>query len=1081
MTNADLPKHSYLVVVLCLFLTQPIFPDTALDQLISSKKYAEATAYADSALPSPSRTADIWAKLGEANEELGFLDRSLACYLVGSRMDPKNADALTGIAAIYNRMGMHAKALTSASKSLTLRAAAPAAREYAAASIALGKTGQAKTALQKALDLDPKNVAVIRTLADLYWKERAFDKALPLMRTACAASPNAEEAYRIGHALLDAGKTDSALVFLKDAIERNPSLFDADLDLARAYYRKEKFLASASEYEKVVDKGLMTATDYYNRAVATEKTRGADAFSAYKAAAEAFGRSKSIESVVSHLKTGSGELERKHFAAAIFHLKFVAAGDTGHSLAPDINNLLAEAYAGIGSLKRALSCLEQEAKRDETNTATLERLADLYQKARMPDKAHETYLKLAAQSPANPVLFASIGDDNLKTKRYADALDSYQKSFDLDHSARAACGVAAAAAGLEMWDRALDAARLAIQKDPSLVEPRKVAAEASLRTDRYKDAREQLDFLVSKDPAKADYWKQLAYCCKKLGDSAALAVADEKVTELDKTDIESRMRLGATLYARREYRKALEVYKSLAKLLPQNSDVFKILYNAAAALGDNLQAATYLKKYCKLLPRDAEAWKRLGDLYYDMKSFDEALVAFRKATALDPALKGVYKRYAELALSHGTREEATGALTNATGTGEADAAMCAQLGSLLEKKGAYTRAITYYGMALQMDPHGAGTTSALARCQIHAGKAADALVSLRTAVAANPDAVDEYKLIGDLYRKRNQPDSAAAAYKLFLRKSPHDTAAAMAVARQAIAGKDCATALSYLAQIDDAEAGSASYCFVRGQAFHCAKDYAAAIRSLEKARAAPGAPKDRRTTLMRLLADAYDKVNDTARAIAVYKGYLSLTGAIDPDAAYRLAKLSESTDPALAGKMYQQNAARFPDDYRNYFDAARQYARQSATYDKAIAMIRKCIAVKDTVPYLWLVLGRIYGKRGETTQELKAYQNYLLGEATNAGASEEIGTSLLDRDMAKHATIYLENANSLVPTNPDYMFQLARCYEQTNRRSEALALAEKADTLSPGNVKIGNFANYMRLRMRKTENGDTARSVDFAR
>jgi tetratricopeptide (TPR) repeat protein len=242
---------------------------------------------------------------------------------------------------------------------------------------------------------------------------------------------------------------------------------------------------------------------------------------------------------------------------------------------------------------------------------------------------------------------------------------------------------------------------------------------------------------------------------------------------------------------------------------------------------------------------------------------------------------------------------------------------------------------------------------------------------------------------------------------------------------------------------------------------------------LQAAAKAPNKDKDHRVSLFRMLAESYDNASDTTLAVAAYKRYISAAASPDPNASYRLARLSESSDPSLAGKMYERNAARFPTDYRNYFDAARQYSRQSATYDKAIVMIRKCISMRDTVPYLWLVLGRIYGKRNATALELKAYQNYLLGEATNAGASEDIGNSLLERDMAKQAAQYLENAYALAPHNPDYALSLAQCYEKTGRMSDALVLAAKADSLKPDDVKIKNFANYLRLRMGKNGSGDT--------
>lgn len=971
-----------------LIVSACAFADPEFDRLISSGKFSQATSYADSAIPAASRSSDIWVKLGIANAELGYLDRSLACYMVGSRLDQKNPVALCGIAAVYNRMGSHSKALTFAGKSVAIQPSADGERQYAIACNALGKHDAAQSALQKALELEPGNVSLLRALAALYWQEGAHDKAMPLLRAAYTSSPNAGEAFRIGESLLQSNKPDSAIVFLKDALGRNPALFDADLALARAYYRKEKFLASAAEFEKTLDKGIMTPRDFYDRAVALEKSGDSTAlFDAYKAAATAYGSAKSAESGISHLKTGYGELAQKHFASALAHFKMVAVIDTGRTLAPDLNVSLGEAYAGKHDFAQAIACLELERTVGRANPVVLARLAELYQRTHAPDKATRIYNELAAAGKGDASLFIILGDDNMRAKRYADALSFYEKSQVLQSSARAACGTANAAAALEMWNKAIDNAMMAIRIDPSLSEPRIVAAQACLRVDHYKEAKEQLDVLVARSPAKVEYWEQLAFCCEKLGDNAGLALADQKTADLDKRNVEARLRLGAAMLDRKEYAKAFDLYKALAVLTPQNPEVYKALYSAATGLADNLKAATYLKKYCALVPTDVEALSRLGDLYLGMKSFGPALAAYRNAVAIDPTFKGLGKRYAEAALAHGTADESIRSLTIAIQDNEADAALCEKLGALLEKKGMYWKAITYDSMALHLEPNTTGLTLPLARCLYKSGRAGDALECLRSAVRANLSSTDEYKLMGDIFVAQKKPDSSFVSYSNYLAKKPLDTSVAMTMARYALANQKCKEALACLSPIHDPMTGKPNYEFLYGSALYYSRDYAGAIPHLQAAAKAPDKGKDRRVSLFRMLAESYDIANDTTLAVAAYKRYISAAAAPDPNASYRLAKLSESTDPSLAGRMYERNAARFPADYRNYFDAAREYSRQSATYDKAITMIQKCISIRDTVPYLWLVLGRIYGKRNATSLELKAYQNYLLGEANNAGTS----------------------------------------------------------------------------------------------
>jgi cytochrome c-type biogenesis protein CcmH/NrfG len=60
-------------------------------------------------------------------------------------------------------------------------------------------------------------------------------------------------------------------------------------------------------------------------------------------------------------------------------------------------------------------------------------------------------------------------------------------------------------------------------------------------------------------------------------------------------------------------------------------------------------------------------------------------------------------------------------------------------------------------------------------------------------------------------------------------------------------------------------------------------------------------------------------------------------------------------------------------------------------------------------------------------------------------------------------------ACTLRPDNPDYMFQLARGYEKTNRLADALPIAMKADQLKPGNAELQSLLGYIKMRMEKKQ------------
>ena len=1338
-------RRLFLLPIIMELLVIPGFSDDSFNRLILSKKYNEAVAYADDNIPPGSRTADIWTKVGFANEQLGLLEKALASYIVGTRIDTKSYDSYFGIARIYNAMNRPDNALSYAKKAMDIKPSGPASWEYAKACLALKKPEDAKEALEKVVQFDPTNAVANKGLAEIYWKEKAYEKAIPLLKTAYAANPNPDDAFRIGKSLNEANKYDSAIYFLKEALGRNPSLAAAYLELARAYYQRSKYLAAASEYEKIAGKTPFMAIDHYNRAVSNEKTGNAEgAMKAYRAAAEAFGADKSPEAIASHLKAGTAELESKNYSAALPHLLAVAASNTDENQDVDIQFKLADAYAGSGNVSKAIACLEKALSTDKNNVEAYARLADLYQKNGQTDKAKQIFEKCVTLKPNDPKIFLALGEYNLKAKKYEEALSYFGKSYVIENSGSAAAGIAGAALALGKTEKALDAAESAARLSPSLVEPRIVLYKCYMKAKNYQEARTHLNFLVDKAPMDLEYWKSLAECCVQLKDSARCADADKKIIEMEKNNVPSRQRYGAYLLSSREYSKALPVYKELSALTPQNADVFKNLYAVANSLGDKQAALGYMKRYCALRPDDVTAQKYIGNVYFDLKNFDAALDAFRKvvksdpttkgiyrqyvqivtakglndeiqsaiigaiatgeadgamytalagayqnkgaydkaiayfqkaseldprnvalissiakcnekaghfdeaavfyaqvlalnpssvedyktlgnlflkrnkkreavdafkkylekskpdnalarfvadfaysqknydeaarfygmisgeeaqkadllfnygqtcyqvksykkasellgklatitpknpevfkllsmiategnapknvsadylakylelkpsdaasqrelgdmlyerkdlagalrayrkAIAADPSLKGIYKRYYEIAVSQNAVADIEAALNGADKAGEVDGAMFAQLGAFAEKKALYPKAIVYYQKAQQMDPTNNSVTSAIARCQVKTGKITDAIVTYQQVVALNPNAIDEHKILGELLQKQNKPDQAVDEYKRYLAKKPGDPGITMLVAENAFKYNDYNEAAKFLGGIEKEKSGDVTYLFLYGKTCFFISRYKKTCELFEQIRAMESGPKKfknlDRPTLLKMLGESYEKLGENAKAVAIYAEYMRQPDVKDPDIFFKMAQMQEAISPAAAAAMYERNTIRFPKEYRNYYEAARLYAKQKGAGEKAVTLIKKCIALKDTVPFLWQALGRIYGQMGKTSLELDAYRKYIQRDAPNPEICADIGTSLLKRNIVNESIVYLEIATALQPDNTEYLFQLARGYEKTNRLKEAITLLKKADQINPGQDKIQTYLNYVQLRAAK--------------
>ena len=780
------------------FSAARVYSDDAFDKLIRDKNFKAALDYADDKIPAPSRTADVWVKLGKANEQLGLIEKALACYLVSWRLNPKDYESMVGAARIYNKLDQPDNALSMAQKALDASFTAEASWEYASACIKLKRPADAKKALEKVIETDSSNAIANKELGNIYYTDKQYDKAFPLLQKSYATQPDADLAYRLGKAYLEVNRIDDAIKYLKEAVTKNPGLVDAELDLSRSYYKREKYLAAASEFEKIGSRPEMTAMDQYMRAVSNEKNQNNDnALKAYLIAIDKFGGSTAPEAINARLKVGNANMAQKNYEAALAQFLFIANADPQGKIVENINFLLADAYDGSGNGSKAITCLEKALAAKPDNIEATARLADLYEKNGMGDKAKSTYEKMISLNPNDPAIYLTLGQYNLKARKNSEALKNFEKSYLLDHKAPAAQGIALAASSLDQWDKARDAAESSIRLDPNLMDSRIILAKAYLKDKNYAGAKEQLEFLVGKKPSELEYWKQLAVCYVQLNDQAKLANADKKIVDMDKNNVDSRLRLAQYALAQGQVKQAYDMYKELSLLTPQNAEVFKTLYDLSGKSGDRGAASVYLRKYLSINPSDAIAQRNLGDLSYDLKDQDGALSAYRAALKLDPTIKGFYKRYAELVIAKGQQDEVIKVLSSAIKSGEADVGAYTTLGMIYQQKALYSKALEMYQKAMQMDPQNVDVLSAVAECQAKTGDRNGAIITYEQVIMMNPKADKELKELGDLYLKDNRNDQAITVYKKYLEKTPSDQDVAKGVGMALYQKKQYADAVKY--------------------------------------------------------------------------------------------------------------------------------------------------------------------------------------------------------------------------------------------------------------------------------------------
>lgn len=1040
-----------MAFLLVLINAIAVFSDKEMDKLLSEGKYREAVEYADKSIPASDRTAMHWIKIAKANDALGFTEKALACYLVSWRMNPDDFNALVGAARVYNNLQQPDNAINMAKKALEMNFTAEASWEYARACIALKRPAEAKKALEKVIKSDIENLVANRELGNIYINEKEWARAVPLLKKAYIAQKSSDLAYKTGMAYCEIGAADSAVVYLKKSIEmKGPP--EAVKYLACAFFYKKEYGKALNEYSKV-SPDMLTAQDYYRIAVSKDYTAdNENAIMAYQTAVTEFGAETSKEALWARAKTGDFFLSKGNYQKALEQFGFIVNADQQGKVVPQGCFKLAEAYQGLGDNKKAISTLQKAISLDKKNFEAYARLADLYQKNGMNDKAEQTYRVMMEISPDDPDVYLVLGKYNLNAKKYSEALNMFQKSNSLKNSGNALEGIAVCAFNLKKYDDAYRAAESALKLDMNFRDARMVMVSVLMNRGDCKNAQKHLEALLKKEPDNIGILKQAAVCLQKNNQKKKLLEVDKRIVALDSRNVRSRMRLAEYADSVGDTKKALKYYKELALLQPDTAEIVRKLYQLFSKNGDKEKAVEYVNKFINLKPDDASAYRDLGDLMYESKKLDSALEAYRTALKKDPSIKGFYKRYADIVIAKGQQDEVIKALTKVIDANEAEIGTYTTLGMIYQQKKKYPEAVDMYQKALKIDPSNLDALSATASCQAENGDLKDAVISYEQVIMMNPQVKEEYRLLGELYLKLGRHQEGMQKFKEYLEKGERDESIVQIVAKHAFDNKMYADVIKYLDRLGSNI--SENQVSMYTESGFSLKEYKVVTDFLEKVKDNDKLNKQTRNEAYKKLSEAYEMSGNDSMAAKAYGEYILLPGVNDKDAAYKHAFFVQKTDESKARNIYEKNIKKYPQDHRNFLELGLIYSKNKEMYKKAVDMLQRVTEMAGSVPQVWLEMARIYGEIGDEENEFRACEKYLDKDPQNPEANKRIGILLMKKSEHNKAMVHLELANNLSAEDPLVMSMLAKGYNHSGRTNEALDLLLKARELKKEDPQI---------------------------
>jgi tetratricopeptide (TPR) repeat protein len=191
--------------------------------LRDAKRYDEARAFLDKAAEKDPQNADVPYQRGLIELANKNLDGAVTALNKAIELNPKNANAMMNLGVAYQHQRKNAEATAMFRRATQAAPNAPTAWVQLAGALAADSTAAAQRAYDKALSLDPQNVAAKRGKGYTHLVLEQYPQAISLLKEATAAAPNEVDGWVwLGQAQLNSGKHAEARDSFQRALKLDP-------------------------------------------------------------------------------------------------------------------------------------------------------------------------------------------------------------------------------------------------------------------------------------------------------------------------------------------------------------------------------------------------------------------------------------------------------------------------------------------------------------------------------------------------------------------------------------------------------------------------------------------------------------------------------------------------------------------------------------------------------------------------------------------------------------------------------------------------------------------------------------------
>jgi putative PEP-CTERM system TPR-repeat lipoprotein len=855
-----------------------------------------------------------------------------------------------------------------------------------------------------------------------------------LVCSACG-SKTKESLYSEGVKQLEASNPGGAVVFFKNALEKDGNFGDARFQLAKAYAALGKNEQAEKEFTKVLTQNpsrdeVLLELARINNALG----KGEQAFTL----AEQY--------LVKHPGTADG-LEvlgvscavRKRYEDAQSYLSQALKADPGRSA---IKLELASVNLATGGVEKAKNFLNEVIQAEPKNFRALFMLAAVEKGAGNNDKAVAVYQKILqldsnqttaqyklgliqiekgeldkADSAADELIkqFPKKGDGyRLKglvgfyRKNYGDAIASLQQSVKLAPTLEGYHFLGLCYYSKGELESALSQFRVILDRVPNSRQARLMTAQTLLAQKRADDGVAEIKKVLAVDDSDATAHNLLgsAYMSQGLFEEGMREL--NRATKLDPKLVTAHLKKGAFYFSK----------------------------------GKNAEGETELATAVQVAPDVLNSRLLLASYYLRQKNSSKALTILQAGLTGKKTDAPLYNAIASLQFAAGNKADGVKSLEDAKRVDPSFAASYQNLAGFYAASADYPKALAELGSLLQRDPRNLKAMFGLAALSEINGKESDALGYYQQATQTK--APEAFLVLAGYHQKKGASEKALAVLEEAIKLNPRAIAPFEAKGRLLMAQKEYRKALKAFDEVEalNEEQGVA----LKIATYVAMQDGAKAVE--QSGRLIAKRPGSAQGHLM--LASVYQGVKDLPSAISEANQAIRVDGK-SVEARLVLGNLYQAkkeNDKALAA--YQDALKIKPDSVQAQFalgalfDATGKKKEAAARYRAILDHTDNFVPALNNLAYL---CADGYGKKEEALR--LAISAFKL-QPGDAGVMDTVGYALLKNGRAADAVKVMERAAALLPADPTVRYHLGLAYHQAGDKVKSEQALQKAISLGEG-------------------------------